>query len=81
MLGSFSRVAMFVFEYIRFLSLQEEGVIGRVCALPANRPGGGKSADWRAVIMEGRLFCVLLTRGFFGDIQQQTVIFSTVHMK
>jgi hypothetical protein len=66
MLGSFSRVALFVFEYIRFLSLQEEGVI----ALPASRPGGGRSADERAVIMEGRIFCVLFTRGFFGDIQQ-----------
>jgi hypothetical protein len=62
MLGSFSRVALFVFEYIRFLSLQEERVIGIVRALPASRPGGGRSADGRAVIMEGRIFCVLFTQ-------------------
>jgi hypothetical protein len=61
MLGSFSRVALSVFEYIRFLSLQEEGVLGIVSALPASQPGEGRSADGRAVI-NGRLFCVLFKR-------------------
>jgi hypothetical protein len=62
MLGSFIRVALLVFEYIRFLSLHEEGVIGRVRALPASRPGGGRSADGRAVIMEGESFVFCFTR-------------------
>jgi hypothetical protein len=67
MLGSFSRVALSVFENIRFLSLQEDGVLGIVCALPASRPGEGRSADGRAFI-NGRETFVFCLRGDSSEI-------------
>jgi hypothetical protein len=70
MLGSFSRVALSVFEYIRFLSLQEEGVLGIVCELPASRPGEGRSADGPAVINRRGDSFVMCLRGDSSEISK-----------